>query len=329
MKRAVIILVVIIVLAVIGRAWYSHALRPTGASQTAVTVAQGEGSSAIAADLQSKHLIHSSLAFRLHAKFAKLGAKFKAGRYVVSGAKSTTQIANELTDPSQSTNQFTIREGLTQKQIATTLGKLGIVDENEFANLKAKDFNYDFLADAPDGASLEGFLFPETYTIPPPGASAHDVATIMLNQFGKELTPSLRSQIKAQKRTIYDTVTIASIVEREVTSENDRKVVAGIFWKRLDQNIALGADTTLLYGLGKTGNYELTQSDLQSDNKYNTRKLKGLPPSPIDNPGLSALTAAVNPSTSDFLFYLTGSDGKTYYAKTNDEQEANKAKYLK
>ncbi len=312
------------------KVWYSQALRPTGtAGQSAVTITSGESVNAIAADLKQQRLIRSPFAFKLHARLNHLAATFQAGRYVVSGQRSAPAIAAELTDSANASNQFTIKEGRTQQQIAAQLGQLGIIDKGQFADLKVKDFRrYDFLADAPAGASLEGFLFPETYSVPPPGTSTEDVATTMLNQFGQELTPALRAQIATSGRSIFQTVTVASILEEEVRTDRDRRLVAGIIYKRLEQGIPLGLDTTLLYGLNKSRD-DLTQSELRSDNPYNTRKFKGLPPGPISNPGIDAIKAAIEPESSDYLFYLSAPNGTTYYARTNDEQEANKARYLK
>lgn len=330
--RKLLLIAAAVLLAILigGKVWYSQALRPTGTTgQSAVTVTSGESVVAIAADLSNRKLIRSSFAFKLHVRFNRLAAKFQAGRYVVSGQRSTPAIAAELTDSAGASNQFTIKEGRTQKQIAAQLGPLGIIDEPKFAGLKARDFSqYDFLANVPAGASLEGFLFPETYSVPPPGTSTEDVAATMLNQFGKELTPELRTRIAASGRSIFEMVTVASILEEEVRTDRDRRLVAGIVYKRLEQGIPLGLDTTLLYGLHKSHD-DLTQSELRSDNPYNTRKFKGLPPGPISNPGLGALRAAINPEASDYLFYLSAPDGTTYYARTNAEQEANKAKYLK
>ena len=330
LRRWILIILGLFIIVVIGaKLWYSNALRPTGVAQTSVTVTTGESTDAITKTLQDKRLIHSPLAFKLHVRLHGLAAKFKAGRYVLSGNQSAPAIAQELTDQAQASNQFTIKEGRTQRQIATQLGDLGIADAGQFVNLKTADFpKYDFLEGAPAGASLEGFLFPETYSVPPADTNTEDVATIMLNQFGKELTPALRDQIKASGRSTFETVTVASILEEEVRTDKDKRIVAGIIYQRLAQGIPLGLDTTLMYGLHKSES-QLTQADLQGDSPYNTRTQKGLPPGPISNPGLAALKAAVDPQQSDYLFFLSAPDGTMHYAKTNAEHEANKRKYLK
>jgi UPF0755 protein len=325
------LLILVAILAIIGlgtKVWYSNALKPAGTGDTAVEVPKGAKPAEIGTLLEQKQVIKSAKAFGWHVSSNDLGPKLQAGRYVLSGQKSATVIATELTEGPKQGNQFTIKEGTTQAGIAKLLGDLGVVKEDEFKKLKASDFpEYDFLRGLPQDATLEGFLFPETYSIPEDGGNAREVAEIMLTQFGKELTPDLRSEIKASGRTIYQTVTVASLVEEEVKTEPDRKLVAGIIYRRLAEDIRLDIDATVRYALDKpTG--ALSQSDLDSNDPYNTRKVKGLPPGPIANPGIVSIRAAIEPTDSDWLFYLNGSDGTTHFAKTNDEHEANKAKYL-
>lgn len=327
-KKLLIILAVLAVIAIGTKVWYSNALKPAGTGDHAVEIPKGAKPDQIATLLEQKQVIKSARAFGWHVSSNDLGPKLQAGRYTLSGNDSATVIAAELTEGPKQASQFTVKEGMTQAGIAKLLGDLGVVDEDEFKKLKASDFpQYDFLQGLPEDATLEGFLFPETYAIPEEGTSTKAVAEIMLTQFGKELTPELRNQIKANGKTIYETITVASLVEEEVKTEADRKLVAGIIYKRLQEDIRLDIDATVRYALDKpTG--ALSQSDLNSDDPYNTRKFKGLPPGPIANPGIISIKAAINPETSDWLFYLNGSDGTTHFAKTNDEHEANKDKYL-
>lgn len=328
--RALLIAGAIALVVVLGSlAWYSQALRPAGGDRTSVTVDEGQTVDSIADELKAKRVIRSPLAFKIHVRLHGQAAKFKAGTFAVSGKESAPKVADTLAEGTEVSDKFTIKEGRSQRQIAKQLGEAGIVDEQEFAGLKAADFpQYDFLKGVPAGGSLEGFLFPETYSVPPPGTSAKDVATIMLNQFRKELTPELQGKIRASGRSLFETVTIASILEEEVQTDKDKRIVAGIVENRLKEGIPLGLDTTLMYGLRKTEK-QLTHADLAGDSPYNTRTQKGLPPGPISNPGLAALEATADPQATDYLFFLSASDGTTYYAKTNDEHEKNKDKYLR
>jgi peptidoglycan lytic transglycosylase G len=324
------LLVWLVLLAIIAAAamfLYLKSLRPTKEADASITIKSGETTAGIANDLKAKKLIRSTLTFRMYVRVKGLGPKFQSGRYVISGKLSTSEIANSLAAGDTRTSQFTIKEGLTQAAIANQLSRLGVVDRQKFADLKAKDYpQYEFLKSLPDDAALEGFLFPETYSIPPEGTSTEDVATIMLNQFEKVLTPDLQEQIRASGRSLYDTIIIASIVEDEVKSDKDRRVVAGILYRRLREDIRLDADATLRYGIDKPTE-ALTKADLASDNPYNTRKRKGLPPGPISNPSLEAIKAAINPEDSEFLFYFTAKDGHTVFSKTNEEHDANRQKF--
>ncbi|MEJ7660496.1 MAG: endolytic transglycosylase MltG [Hymenobacter sp.] len=321
-------LAVVAAVAILTTRWYANALKPTGTEEQAIVVKDGATPKQVAAELADRKLIKSAAAFRWHVSRTGLGKDIKAGRYRLDGRTPSPEIAKALAaGPQADANRFTVKEGQTQQTIANTLSKLGGFDRQEFANLKAKDFTgYDFLKDLPDDATLEGFLFPETYEIPPPETATKEVATVLLNQFQKELAPQL-SQLRASSRSLFDTVTVASIVEVEVRSDEDRRLVAGIIYRRLREDIRLDADATLRYGIDKPTE-ALTKSDLDSDNPYNTRKHKGLPPGPVSNPGIASLKAATNPQASDYLFYLSAKDGTTVFARTLEEHEANVEQYL-
>lgn len=335
MKRRRLILVGVLaaIVVVLGatKLWYSTALKPSGGAQQAVLIASGQSPRDVAAVLAEKNLIKSAAAFSWHVRINNLGKDFKSGRFLVSGENSSPQIARQLTAAEAADNQFTIREGLTQAEIASQLGKLEIVNQREFANLKASDFaaDYPFLRGLPDGASLEGFLFPDTYTVPPAATSTRDVATIFLNQFAKELAGELAADIARSGRSTFEVVTVASMAEEEVRSDTDRMIVAGIIYRRLGEGIRLDIDATTRYAVGKKPGESLTASDLNSSSPYNTRRATGLPPGPICNPGRAALLAAANPKATDYLFYLSGRDGTTRYATTYAEHNANIDKYLK
>jgi len=192
---------------------------------------------------------------------------------------------------------------------------------------------FPFLKDKPKYYSLEGYLFPDTYRIYA-SSTVKDAVVKMLDNFGKKLTPKMRADIKAQGKTIYEIVTMASIVEKEATIDNfngdnrDARLIAGIFWRRLKYGQALQSDATLSYVLGDT-NASHSGAELENKSPYNTYKYPGLPPGPICNPGLVALQAAIYPLSSDYNYFLTAPDKKVYYARTYAEHLSNKYKYLK
>jgi UPF0755 protein len=149
----------------------------------------------------------------------------------------------------------------------------------------------------------------------------------MLDNFDKKLTQDLRDEIARQKKTIFEIVTMASILEKEVQTDEDRAMVADIFWRRLKAGMPLQADSTINYITGKSDS-RANLTDIQIDSPYNTYKYPGLPVGPIGNPGLSAIKAAIYPKANGYWYFLTTDDGKVIYAKSFDEHKANKAKYL-
>lgn len=309
--------------------WYSSALGATHTEEKTIEVKPGQTTAQIADTLKKERLIKSTMAFEWHVRLNKVASKFKSGQFQLSGDKPATEIAVALTE-SPMTKRLTIKEGQTQKEIASQLEKQKLLSRKDFVDLKAADFAYGFLGALPEGANLDGYLFPETYDLSQTNQNPAEVAKIFLTQFEKELTGDLETQIKRSGRSLRGTVIVASIVEKEVRSDADRRLVAGIMYKRLKQNISLGADATIHYGLDKPFTEPLTQRDLDSDNPYNTRKFKGLPPGPICNPGRSSLLAAANPEESEYLFYLSEpKEGKTIFAKTLEEHEANIEKHLR
>jgi UPF0755 protein len=187
-------------------------------------------------------------------------------------------------------------------------------------------YGYDFLADIPQGKTLEGYLFPDTYFFLK-NAASEDIIKKMLDNFGEKLTPDLRTEIENQKKSIYDVITMASIIEGEVKSENDRQIVSGIFWKRVNDNRTLQSCATLAFILGENKK-QYTFLDTRVDSPYNTYLNKGLPPGPINNPGLDSIKAAIYPETTDYNYFLTDpKTGQTIFSKTIEEHNANKAKY--
>lgn len=207
---------------------------------------------------------------------------------------------------------ITIPEGLNARQIGDLLEKKGLFAGSVFVAEAGRE---------------EGFLFPDTYRFYKDAKPA-DVISKMKENFNKKLTRDILDEIAAQKQTLKNIITMASILEEEVRGEEDMKIVAGILWKRIDRGMGLNVDAALTYVLGKTS-AELTDGDLKYDSPYNTYLYRGLPPTPISNPGLSTINAALNPTTSKYFYYLTGKDGKTYYAETLEGHTLNKRKYLR
>jgi UPF0755 protein len=174
--------------------------------------------------------------------------------------------------------------------------------------------------------SQEGFLFPDTYLFPE-NVTAQGVETLMIANFNKRIEP-WSGVIELSKHTMREIVIMASILEKEATTEEDKAIVSGILWKRISIGMPLQVDATFMYLLGKASS-ELTTTDLAMKSTYNTYTNRGLPGGSIGNPGIAAIRAAIQPTASQYLYYLSDNNGVMHYAKTFQEHIANKSKYLK
>lgn len=184
-----------------------------------------------------------------------------------------------------------------------------------------------FLKEKPGDTGLEGYLFPDTYRLYVQ-ALPEQVATKMLQNFNTKFSPELRAQAARQHHSIFEIVTIASLIEKEVASDEDRAIVSGILWKRLTHDMPLQVDATIAYITGKRS-INISHAETEIDSPYNTYLYRGLPKGPISNPGLSAIRAALYPRPSPYLYYLSTPDNKIIFSRTLKEHNRAKAKYLK
>jgi len=250
-----------------------------------------------------------------------------AGFYFARNYYRAERLAKQGPKPRPEKN-LTIIPGWNLQNIEDYLKKQGY--NNRPTKLKVADYqaDYTFLNDAPTKASLEGYLTPDTYRVYADTTST-DVIIKALNNFAKNLKPGWLSEIKRRNLTIYQVVTMASIIEKEVKLPADMKIVSGIFWQRIKTGQGLQSCATLAYVLG-VNKEQYSLADTKIDSPYNTYKYRGLPPGPICNPSLPALQAAIYPETSNYNYFLSRPDtGETVFSKTYDEQVKNKFKYLK
>ncbi|MGB8953959.1 MAG: endolytic transglycosylase MltG [Tumebacillaceae bacterium] len=299
-------------------------------------VAEGAGASEVSQELKDKELIKNPTFFRLYLSYEGLSGQLKAGKYYLTQGLSVEEIANALVggDIRYGTKKFTIPEGLTVDQIADALEQQNIVDKESFlAEADTGDFTeYPFVKDIPNVPGmkhrLEGYLFPDTYEVFQ-NATAHQIVSTMLKQTSDVITPEWQDQMKKSSMTLHQTLTLASLVEREARVETERPVIAGVMENRLKANppMMLQIDATVQFALGKTKE-TLLYKDLEIDSPYNTYKHEGLPPGPIAAPGRPSLQAALFPEKHEYLFYVTKNDGsgEHYFAKTFAEHEQNIAK---
>ena len=287
--------------------------------------------SQIAGKLVDENIIRSANIFKLYIKIFEGERNIKAGFYYFERPLGLIEIANRLTEGKNGIGLagVTIREGETLRSIAAIFENKKMYQASEILKAANDDFGdeFSFLADKPKPSSLEGYLFPDTYFFPP-NIGPENVVGVMLENFDHKLTPELRGEIARQGKTIFDVITMASIIEREASDTKDRKIISGILWKRVEAGMALQADATLTYITGN-GTFALSADDLAVDSPYNTYKYPGLPVGPISNPGLDAILAAIYPKASPFWFYLHDKAGNPHYSKTFEEHKINKEKYLR
>ena len=298
--------------------------------QKEVVVEKGSNFLEIARSLKSAGVIKSRLSFIISALYRGSFATLKAGQYVFEPGLNLHQILSRIEKGEALFGSdevvVTISEGLTLDDMIAKLEKAGFDDAEALSGIKASSLidEFDWLkAASSKHNTLEGFLFPDTYRFSK-DAGAYEIMAKMLNRFGSR-TAELRKSVLASGRNFYEIVITASILEKEVPP-NDMPLAAGVLWKRLEIGMPLQADATLVYDLGRP----IKRSDTTSlDSPYNTYKYQGLPPTPISNPGLVALNAALYPQESNYLYYLSKpASGETVFSATLDEHNLAKAKYL-
>lgn len=298
-------------------------------------VNKGETINNIAKNLRINNLIRSEFYFKN--KIGR-GDNIQAGEYSISPKLSAREIIKILISGDIASREKSVRiiEGWNNKIIGDYLEKNNFVDSAKFMALADSmiwewKFGFDkpdFLNAVPASADLEGYLFPDTYRIFK-NASAEEIIFKMLDNFGRKISPEMALEIKRQNKNIHEIITMASVVEKEVRSQEDMKIVSGIFWNRIKNGQALESCATLAYILGLNKS-QYSAEDTKIDSPYNTYKYRGLPPGPIANPGLNAIMAAIYPEDTDYNYFLSDpATGKTIYGKTFDEHNLNKHKYLK
>lgn len=305
--------------------WYQYNLRPVSASTHAQLLIINPGTSVdmIADNLESNKLIRSSTAFKLYVTLHGLRARLQSGAFDLNPGLSSRQIAKIITSGKTASEKLVIPEGFTISAIKARAATFGIKPEDFDAALQ-QDLSGTKAAQRPAGTSLEGYLYPDTYVITPT-TTAQQLVRAMVDNFDRKVTDDIIAGFAAQGLTLHQGLTLASIVEREVSVPTDRKLVAGVFLNRLKIGQRLESDVTVDYGralLGKPFNTGL-------ESPYNTYRIPALPVGPICNPGIDVMRAVIAPTASSYYYFLAGKDGTTHYAETIDQHNANVQKYLR
>ncbi len=276
-----------------------------------VTISDGASISEASHVLKSANVIRSPFSFTSIVRLMNGAKGVLAGRYAFTNPENVFQVASRVSrgETGLKPVSITIPEGLDSREIALILSReLDNFDRDRFQELAREH---------------EGYLFPETYHFLP-GVTPESVINTMLDTFSEMVQP-LEGDISASGRSLDTIVTMASILEREARKYETRRTVSGILWKRIDHSIPLQVDAVFGYIFGKSG-YAPSFDDLEFDSPYNTYTNRGLPPGPIANPGLESIRAALDPADSPYFYYLTGSDGRMYYAQTFEQHKANRSR---
>ena len=312
--------------------WYDGLLtRPLDANgaEKNFTIAVGESVNSVAVNLEGAGIIRDAAAFRAYLIYSGLDTSIQAGEYRLSPAKSAIDIARDLQDATTTEVPFTVLPGWRIEEIAASLPTSGLsITPDEFLTAaRTPSGDFDFL----DGAtSLEGFLYPDSYIFPR-NITVDEFTGDLVRNFALHLSPDLKNGVERQGLTVYQAVTLASIVEREALRDEEKPLIASVYINRLNIGMKLDADPTVQYALGVdpvTGKWwksPLDLADLQYDSYFNTYLYAGLPPTPIANPGLDSLNAVAFPAETTYYFFRAKCDGSGYhvFAETFDEHLAN------
>jgi peptidoglycan lytic transglycosylase G len=330
-RKITLITIVVLALVAIGsvlliRRTYNQNLRPVSTSQKSVVFTVPEGASVrqVAASLQQEGLIRASWAFEWYFRTNSLGDLLKAGTYSLRPDMSVKEIADIITEGTVTTNQITILPGRRIDQLKTSLINSGFSVADVEAALKPSAYaNHPALVDKPVKASLEGYIFPETFQ-KTATTKPQTIIKASLDELNKVLTPKLRADITRQGLTVHEGIILASIVEKETGKEEDKPVIAQVFLRRLREGHRLQSDATAGYGAVLNGEIDSLTGDqiLSYDSPYNTYANDGLPPGPISNFNKSSLEAVAKPANSNYLYFVAGEDCVTRFSHTLEEHNS-------
>ncbi|MBM4125201.1 MAG: endolytic transglycosylase MltG [Nitrospira sp.] len=291
-----------------------------------VDIPEGATFRQVAALLEKEHLIASQWGFVLLGKVTGVDRRVLAGEYALHSDLRPQEILAELLSGRVVLHPVTIPEGYTAAQIADLLGQKGLGNPVEFLTLvHDRSFIHTLLPDAAGLSSLEGYLFPDTYSFAK-RAETKDIVRTMVEGLEKVLTPELRVRARDLNMTVHQVLTLASVIEKETGSTGERELISAVFHNRLRRHIPLQSDPTVIYGLSSfDGN--LRKRDLAAPSPYNTYRVTGLPPGPIANPGAGSIRAALYPVPTTYLYFVSRNDGTHAFSSTLAEHNRAVDKY--
>jgi UPF0755 protein len=306
-----------------------------------IVVEQGDTAADIGKRLAAAEIIDSGASFERLATLIGAESRLSAGEYEFLEATSVLDAVVRMRDGLTSARVVTVREGLRIEEVAQLMEDRGVVTANDFlaaANSIAtsgSSIDPQLLASRPRAATLEGYLYPATYSFPR-SSDANQVVLTMIDALATRLTPELRAEATARGLTVHQVLILASIVEREAVLPEERELIASVYLNRIDEGMPLQADPTVQYALTQRpgsvvefGYWKraLTLQDLQYDSTYNTYVKSGLPPGPIANPGIESIIAVIRPATTNYLFFVATGRGGHVFAETYEQHLANVDRY--
>ena len=330
MKRILLLAIVLGTLLGLG-AWFVHGrltepYRGFQGDEVFVDLPPGTTVSEIAGRLAGAGVVPDALTFRLAARLSGADRHLQAGEYRFAEPMSAFQIVTRLAEGDVFTRPITFPEGLTIKEMSVLFEKGGLGSAAKFEKAAA---NTSLAATFdPDARSLEGYLFPSTYAL---GRQAGAEATIraMVEAFEHAFDPELRAEAAARGLSVRETVTLASVIEKETAQAAERPIVSAVYHNRLARRMPLQCDPTVVYALMRAGKWtgNIRKQDLQIKSPFNTYVYAGLPPTPIASPGRASLEAAVRPADVPYLYFVSRNDGTHVFAATLEEHNRNVAKW--
>jgi UPF0755 protein len=314
---------IFIVALIINLALFQRIFRTDPADIT-LKIKKGDNLRNIATELEEKQVIDNKTIFILTGRFLGYQGEIIPGEYTFKNGLTNLEILKKITDPN-SVRYFTVTipEGMTIRQIGRLLQRQLGTDSAKFVEAAYNDSLIKELGIEAD--NLEGYLFPDTYRISfsPSGKTEEKIIIMMVSNFMKKITPELKDEMEDEGLDLKDVVTMASIIEGETRYEPEKKTIAGVYYNRLRKHMKLEADPTVQYAIPDGPKPRLVYSDLKYPSPYNTYLHRGLPPGPINNPGLSSIIAAVEPEDNDYLYFVAKGDGSHRFAETYKEHKEN------
>lgn len=283
----------------------------------------------VAEKLHDTGYIQSSAWFRIAARLTGREGELKAGEYIVDSRMSMQQVLEKLASGKSEAARLVIPEGYTVWQIAQSVAKLGKISEEEFLNA-ARDSSqlYPYMNGNRSSVTfpVEGFLFPDTYFIPNK-ATAEDIIAMMLKNFDRHLTDEMKQKISDRNLSIYQFVTLSSLVEKEAKYDDDRPLIASVFFNRLESHMKLQSDASISYAMG-SHKAEYSIAETQYDSPYNTYMYEGLPPGAIGNPGMDSMEAVLSAPKTYYFYFVADGGGQNYFSMTYEDHMKNVQEHM-